>query len=693
MTLLLAFALASLGVQADPPGQDSDGDGLSDFHEVHKHRTDPQSADSDGDGLPDGDWNERREFTYTVRSIVEVTRPVTPEYLTDDFQDARVLMEAEDRVQLEVLHYPFSTAPEALEEIASSEATVSAEERARWLAPGPTSDWDEELRAMILQGLAEAEIDTTKLDDPRTIEAVAQWLLRHAEYRDGGVAFASAYDEEGNPYIPEELDDRVNGGAPVHPEDFAREVSAKGMFLARTRGSCTPSAIYMSGCLRAIGIPTRTVLCIPLVDAGDERERAMVTDRIESPIVRRTILGGLRGLENSWASHTFNEVLLGDRWWRLDYDELGVGILRRDRFGIMTHVATLHDWADARTAETIARRNSLGLRDSVLDGANPYSALVVDDHVGEHSTLVIPEPKPLVATIQSLRWTDDPELPEHVRANATDKGRFGLVAHLTGLEGMGDLQDLLLSTNPRIWLHADDVPRLSVGLEKGCCWFRSDLNQAHVYVPFGPADKRDLALDVAYTARRPEPTGSARIDFAEGIVVIRREPIPNQSKQPARTGRLRGVVVDADGQPLRARVAAVGETGSASTRSDASDGRFEIEGFENASVLHASTEDGRVAVASIPGSGDEVRLVVEPGAELKIDMVGRDENCRCAIFNGEQRIEDFTLRPGQMETLVVPGGSVRVLLYAGGDELAEHSVELTVGDSHALTIDLTAGDR
>ena len=692
MTLLLAFALASLGAQADPPGHDSDGDGLSNFHEIHKHRTDPQSADSDGDGLPDGDWNERREFTYTVRSIVEVTRPVTPEYLTDDFQDARVLMEAEDRVQLEVLHYPYSTAPDALAEIAASDATVSPEERARWLAPGPTSDWDEELRTKILEGLGEAEIDATKLDDPRTIEAVAKWLLGQAVYRDGDVAFASAYDEDGRPYIPEEISDHVAGGRPISAEDFAREVSAKGMFLARTRGSCTPSAIYMSGCLRAIGIPTRTVLCIPLIDAGDERELQMVQDRIDAPAVRRAILGGVRGLENSWASHTFNEVLLGGRWWRLDYDELGVGILRRNRFGIMTHVATLHDWADARTAETIGRRQALRLRDSVLDGANPYSTLVVDDHVGEHNTLVLPEPKPLVATIQTLEWTDEPELPAHVKANATDKGRFGLIAHMTGLDSMAELQDILLSTNPRIWLHADDVPRLSVGLEKGCCWFWTEGNQAHVYVPFGPADRRDLATDVAYTPRRPEPVGSARIELAEGIVVIRRESVPNrpESKEPR---RLRGVVVDVNGDPVRARVAAIGDSGSKSMSNDPSDGRFEIHLDGDDSVLLASTEDGRVAVETIPEPGEDARLVVEPGARLKIDMIGRDENCRCAVFQGELRIEDFTLRPGKTSSLVVPGGSVRVLLYARGEDLAEHSVELAVGESHAHTFDLSTNRR
>ena len=60
---------------------DTDGDGLSDFHETHKYLTDPNKADSDGDGTADGDWLERREYQYTVRSVAHVMKPVTPEYL------------------------------------------------------------------------------------------------------------------------------------------------------------------------------------------------------------------------------------------------------------------------------------------------------------------------------------------------------------------------------------------------------------------------------------------------------------------------------------------------------------------------------------------------------------------------------------------------------------------------------------
>ena len=38
----------------EPDGEDSDGDGISDFDEVESFGTDPQLADTDGDGLNDG---------------------------------------------------------------------------------------------------------------------------------------------------------------------------------------------------------------------------------------------------------------------------------------------------------------------------------------------------------------------------------------------------------------------------------------------------------------------------------------------------------------------------------------------------------------------------------------------------------------------------------------------------------------
>ena len=49
------------------PNTDTDGDGLSDFQEIHKYRTDPKMLSTAGDGVADGDRQRRREFTYSIR--------------------------------------------------------------------------------------------------------------------------------------------------------------------------------------------------------------------------------------------------------------------------------------------------------------------------------------------------------------------------------------------------------------------------------------------------------------------------------------------------------------------------------------------------------------------------------------------------------------------------------------------------
>lgn len=74
MRLVLAWMALAAVVAADP---DRDGDGLSDFAEKHRYFTNPDAADSDGDGKADGDWDERREYAYSIRTVAQVMRPVT----------------------------------------------------------------------------------------------------------------------------------------------------------------------------------------------------------------------------------------------------------------------------------------------------------------------------------------------------------------------------------------------------------------------------------------------------------------------------------------------------------------------------------------------------------------------------------------------------------------------------------------
>ena len=105
-----AWAVTPDGQETARPGgpaqaadQDTDGDGLSDFQEIHKYRTDPTRKDTAGIGVSDGEWQQRREFTYSVRAKTRVMPPYNLKALNDDYQDVRVRKETKDFVELEVV--------------------------------------------------------------------------------------------------------------------------------------------------------------------------------------------------------------------------------------------------------------------------------------------------------------------------------------------------------------------------------------------------------------------------------------------------------------------------------------------------------------------------------------------------------------------------------------------------------------
>ena len=357
--LACAFLSSAVSAQELDLDPDTDGDGLTDFQETHKYFTDPKLADSDGDGTPDGDWNERREWTYTIRTIAQVLPPVTADVTNDDYQDARILEETERYIELEVIHYPLNTVAQGIEADPDWRQHLGAVEH--WLEPGPTSNWDAELADALFEALAAEGIDPAELDDRTLVERASEWLCQHAQSHDGFSTYLTSFDEQGKPFVEPGLTAAVKRGESEEnltlEEQWQRELFAKGMFENARRGSCTSSAIYLSGCLRALGVPTRTILTTPLVDASDEREMQSL-ERLRHPEIRAQLKKALARLEHSWASHTFNEVWVGGRWRRLNYDRLGQNTLDPGLFGLLTHVATFHDWSDANMPATWGKRSA-----------------------------------------------------------------------------------------------------------------------------------------------------------------------------------------------------------------------------------------------------------------------------------------------------------------------------------------------
>ena len=533
--LLAATFVLTLCLQSPALTQDSDGDGLSDFHEKHKYLTDPDNHDSDGDGISDGDWLERREYQYVVRSVVQVMRPVTIDYLNDDYQDARILDQTDQYVELEVIHYPFNRIAATIGSDAQWRSTIKKPALQKWLEPGPTADWTPEFREEVKRELKDGGIDADSLDDRKLVEKASKWLLKRAKYQDGFSCFCTAFDEQGIPFLPDSLKGNVNpDNGLTFEEQWEREISAVGMFRNKARGSCSSSSIYLNGCLRAIGIPTRTILCIPIVDAGDESELDMVR-RLKQSAVRQTLLNALAPLKNSWASHTFNEVFVDGRWRRLNYSNLGQNIYDSNMFGLMTHVATFHDWADAKMHETIGLRQSKRAND-VFGGTNPYSTLSLRDQIGPHCKLEMPRADVVSLSVEKIQWTDSPDLPDAITENCKRRNRFGLIADIRGFSNQEQLKNFLATTDLRVWMDVADTSeakpkdrkdavRLGVGFDPGCYWVKNSL--LRIYVPFGGGDQRDLKQHVVYKFRPRNSNQDYRWVVPDDLTIARKTPIRN----------------------------------------------------------------------------------------------------------------------------------------------------------------------
>ena len=428
-----------------------------------------------------------------------VLKPVTPAYLNDDYQDARVLDEGPGHVELEVIHYPFNSVASTLE--GRPDWSEHAREQWRWIEPGATSDWTRQMRADLLLALERDGIEIATLDDREVVEHVSRWLMERAPSRDGFTSFITSFDDEGRPYVrPElaEMMDRRKNPSLSREEQWERELSARGMFEQRTRGSCTSSAIYLSGCLKAMGIPTRTVLCIPLIDASDDREHALAA-RLKHNEVRRIVIDSARRGRNRWTSHTLNEVHVGGRWRRLNYSELGQNILDPHCLGLMTHVATFADWADARMPLTIGRRQSLHEHDDLFGGTNPYSTISLSDSFGVHCKTPNPAPEERGYRVEDLVWMDSPELPADILKSCKKRNRFGLFALIDQVPDMDSLRTFMVEADLGMDLVAEGHPTLRVRFDPGYWWLKN--GRTFVFVSFDEASRKGLRTGVAYAAR------------------------------------------------------------------------------------------------------------------------------------------------------------------------------------------------
>lgn len=533
---ILAFLVAALVGAGPAPARpvagddveadaDTDGDGLADFQEIHKYRTDPGRRDTAGKGSADGDPRQRREFAYSVRAVVRVMPPYNLAALNDDYQDVRVLAETKDWAELEIVAYPLNTNAQAI--VANPNWKADDAGMRDFLAPGVTTNWDEAMRGRLRAELARDGIDPDGLTDREVVERVSRWFYGRSAFRNMFGTFFVHFPGGQPAVVPglEEAFRRNKGDAGwTDAEQFARELLGREMFERKSYGTCTSAAVAQATVLRALGIPTRIILAIPLADGSDPAQVAMVETGLTHHQVRADALAGLAAAGDSFASHTFLEVFVGRRWRRLNYGRLGQNVLDPQFFGLMLHVHTFLDLSDAGLAPTWGARYALGRRDETFRHSNPYRTMAIDDHFGASAEVPNPparEHKRL--TIGKLYWADAEDAPDLVRGPrpgvAAGTGR--LVAHAEEwLDDAGDYlqyKPFLRRADGRFVLRAEGQPDVRCAYA-GAFFTQASRGLREFAIDVPPEEFAKMARGVAYTLHPADATrGEYRWEIRDGL--------------------------------------------------------------------------------------------------------------------------------------------------------------------------------
>ena len=366
---------------------------------------------------------DRKEYTYTITSVMQFAKPFNVADMTDDYQDARVISQDEDSVTVEIVYYPLNTNKEGIGENRNWKRDYAG--MTKYLRPTPTENWDEKMRADLIAQLRADGIDPDQLTDKELVMRVSKWLMRRSRYNK---AFAIWYVHYPNgvpevfPSLRKYFDREKPSPDWTDQAMFDQEVPGRPMFYNKVHGSCTSSAVYMATVMRALGIPTRIIFCDPPADGNDPKQREMLFTAIHHNAVRRDIRHGLPSGNGDFSNHLFNEVFVGNRWVRLNYDVLGQNNLDPTYFGLLTHILTTDSLSHVPMAETWGRRYATYAEVTPkLSSMNPYRLLKVSDHFGIHSNIANPkvEDEELrKVTVTETYWKD--ALPPAVRSNVKD---------------------------------------------------------------------------------------------------------------------------------------------------------------------------------------------------------------------------------------------------------------------------------
>jgi transglutaminase-like putative cysteine protease len=341
----------------DPVLTDTDGDTLTDHAETVKYGTNPLEADSDGDGVADSDWDERREYAYSVYTRLLIREPFDVEVMTDAYQDVCVVAGPDENgyTELETIMYPDAKVPI---NASSYPLTDLPDDVAVYTEPGIATNYDAEMQAAVqdIVGDAETDIQATL----RIVNWVRTETTTQLDYSIPEFFYVTV--EEGEVRVRNYED-------PFPVEDLLRtHYYADSMFSERTHGTCTSIATLKCAMLRAAGIPCRLIQTVPMVYSHGSQTVPYTNNLTRS---WNTRLQQPPGDSCTMANHGYLEVYLGGQWLRVDGN---IGIYCQAP-GLYLKILSVADWSEVDFTETWP-----------VDWIHerPFYTLVIEDQEPEH---------------------------------------------------------------------------------------------------------------------------------------------------------------------------------------------------------------------------------------------------------------------------------------------------------------------
>ena len=342
----------------DPMLVDTDGDLLTDYDEVVKYGTNPLNIDSDGDSILDNDWEERREYAYSVYTLLMIRKPFDIEVMTDTYQDVRVVAgpDKDGYTTLEIVMYPDTQVPITA---SSYPLTAVPDEAARYIKPGIATNYNAEMQAAVKTIVGNAQTDVQAAQ--RILDWVQQNTTYHLDYSIPEFFYITA--EEGKVSVHNYED-------PFPVDEMLRtHYYADSMFAERTHGTCTSVATLKCALLKAAGIPCRLIQTVPVVFSHGSQ-----TVPYSNNLIRtwNNELEQPQGDDRIMASHGYMEVYLGGQWLRVDRE---IGIYCQAP-GLYLKILSVGDWSEVDFTETWPV-------DWVQE--RPFYTLLIDDQEPKHT--------------------------------------------------------------------------------------------------------------------------------------------------------------------------------------------------------------------------------------------------------------------------------------------------------------------